>query len=72
MIPICPLCKKTSETIVSGVAQGVISRVFSDDGQSIYDNYDKLFFKMSQVVRCAACGKIRRNLICTGFEVKIN
>jgi phage FluMu protein Com len=71
VIPKCPKCKTSNETIVSGVAKGKMSRVFDEDGQSSTDNYDELYFQLSHTVRCIFCGKIRKDLVYNNYEVKI-
>lgn len=61
MISPCLNCGSCS-TYVNAQARGPAQYHFDKWGNFIETEYDKLWFKKSHVVRCADCGKIRRDL----------
>lgn len=61
-IPICPHCGKTSETYRCGVAKGSMQKFYNSEGAVIMDEYDRMWFDMSDIIRCSKCNKIRKDL----------
>lgn len=70
MIPKCPHCDDEYYIYITGRAGGAVQQYFDLSGKMDGVDTDKMIFKYSHTIRCAGCGKIRRDLILDGDTVK--
>lgn len=63
MIPKCKFCG-SKDTLIKGQAHGPVEMFYDAAGFYIEDSWDRVYVVRSDVVRCADCLKIRRDLIC--------
>lgn len=70
MIPPCSHCGATI-TYSNAQARGTAELHFDETGEQLEMFTDRQWFKISSTIRCAECGKIRRDLVHDGTRVKV-
>lgn len=61
----CPHCGYKDGFLIYGQATGRALVYYDGDGQYEETDFDKVYARQSQVIRCQGCRKVRRDVIYT-------
>ena len=62
LLPACPYCDAEDGFIVKGTIHGPVQSFFNEQGVYTDSSYDHSYTKMSRVVRCGKCFRVRKDL----------